>query len=119
MIKQSTLLRRVLSALIDNGWSFTFLDDGETRTPVANISDVMKLFRNLDECHVFIEKVSTNERSWLRLIWQGPDNGYPHGEEIVSDHGVNLSSVIDPLYDQYDKEGYEPEDDSYVADLPL
>lgn len=100
MIKQSTFLYRVLKALKAAGWNLFSVDtEGVVTAFGSSVLGVMKECRAVDVCRINVKRHDDESASYLLIVWQGPDDRYPDGEEIISDYGMKLDSVISPLYD--------------------
>jgi hypothetical protein len=84
-VKQSTFLRLALQALLVAGW---------TLPKRWTVDDILK--HDVDAFDVHLRR--GEERAWLFIVWQGPDDKYEPGEEIISDHSINLCDVLDPLF---------------------
>lgn len=96
-MKQSTFARKVLKAVVANGYKLHIIDDFESQTKDATVTEVMDFLKSVDQLDISCTKPDC-QASFLSFIWQGNDESYSEGEEILSDHGVSLSSIIDPLY---------------------
>lgn len=100
-MKQSTYARRVLKALEAQGWTFRIEDDSFKAENRHTVPQVMSFLNSVDELNVDCFK--ENKASFLFFVWQSQNETYPEGEEILCDHGVSLSSIIDPLYEEVSK----------------
>lgn len=109
MVRQSTYLRRILKEAIRQGWSLDFVDNGgdeDERVPVTTPNQAVKECKAVDCAHVFLRRAAdpdlapplqAEQCAWIFVVWQGPDDKYPEGEEIASDYTVNLNSVFEAL----------------------
>lgn len=104
-MRQSTFLRSALRALMSAGWYVRVADnvqiDGK-RSIASVLSDVMDVARELDYLTIRVRKLDESESGTLFIVWQGPDNTYEDGEEIIADYSMNLDPVLGPLYDSLD-----------------
>lgn len=96
-MKQSTYLRKVINALKNAGWILVSVDDGDGPQKVSGTAAAMEAVSAVEDAVLEFEKRTTGtavESSFIRVVWQGPDESYEEGEEIVSDYGMKLDSVI-------------------------
>ncbi len=94
-MRQSTFLRRVIRALMDAGYENFVVDFGDQRERVTSIAAAIKELKSVDDAYLTMSK--DGQRSWIRVVWQGPDATYQEGEEIVADYTTNLEPVIGRL----------------------
>lgn len=95
-MKQSTFARKVLEAVEAAGYQLQIVDDFAAQ--VATVTEVMDFLESVDELEVICARPLFRD-SFLSFVWQGPDDKHEDGAEILSDHGVSLSYIIDPLYE--------------------
>jgi hypothetical protein len=88
---EKTIARKVVSALIDAGYSIG-VNDGE-ETTVNQSTDQDKILGALcttEEDYILTYDQTGKRTGWVWLIWG-------NGEDLISDHTVNLAPIIDPL----------------------
>lgn len=98
-MKQSTYLRAVLKALYAGGWWIAGVDDGEgteyykDTTPLsARIELTMKAVQAVEDATIMVE--NSEDDAFIRVVWQGDDETYEEGEEVICDHSMNLDAII-------------------------
>lgn len=92
-MKQSTFLRSALRALVNDGWKLVDIEG----VPAGSVDSVVKEARQYDHAVIDVEK--DGKTSFLLIVWQGCDDTYQDGEEIISDYGMKLDAVLSPLYE--------------------
>lgn len=106
-MKQSTFARKVLTALLADGWTFKQVDFGEGNLRVRTVDDVMKFFEESFELRIQVQK--GKKFSFLYFVWQGSDQEILCGEEVLSDYGMSLDYIISPLYKEVEGNSRRPE----------
>jgi hypothetical protein len=93
-IRQSTYARNVLLALVAAGFTTFRTDiDGQTYEG-GDVDKVMADVKDVECCYVGVTNPTTDETGWVFFVWQGPDEHYADGDEIVSDYTMNLDRII-------------------------
>lgn len=82
-------IRQTVRALKEAGWELDYVDDREEITPVSTETTAIEAVTAVDEAFLHVTR--------------GDDTGYVFfvmgndPEEVICDHTVNLSVVLDPL----------------------
>lgn len=84
-----------IDGLLAAGVTLSSIWDQEEDTPVATKEEAMALIGNLDMAHLHVTLPDGMETGWLFFVC-GNDP-----IEVLCDHTVNLSSVIDPISDPW------------------
>lgn len=102
-MRQSTYLNKVIAKLYEAGYWISGVSDGEvlTRfkgtTPLVKRKELaMNVIKSVEDGVIYFEN-SNSVTGYLVIVWQGPDETYEDGEEIVSDHTVNFSDIINSI----------------------
>lgn len=90
-------IRQVVRALRGAGWVLIeVFDGGDDHVPVANETEAVDTITAVDDATLIVaEGTPTGPRGWVRFV-MGNDP-----EEVVCDHTLNLSSVLDPLTESW------------------
>lgn len=100
MKRQSEWVRAYLEALVsDDCWVIRRLGAGGEWFPdSANVSVTvaMALFCEVEELTVQVRHPEYGT-SFLWFVWQGPDDTYPDGDEVLADYGVLLDPWLIPV----------------------
>lgn len=85
-------IRQVIRALRARGWVLNFVYDGEEEVKVKTEQDAIDAIMAVDEATLVVnEGTVTGPRGWVFFVLgNDPD-------EVVCDHTINLSGVLDPL----------------------
>lgn len=84
---EARILSRIVRALADAGNPVVALWDGEERSPVASVGDVVHLAYNLDEFHLY-----TKSGAWVYFIMGQDYDG-------LTDYNVSLEDALKPVND--------------------
>lgn len=96
---EKQIVRKVAKALIEAGYPLT-LYDGEEETAFTDYDQLIKLCDDLDECwFMTISKADGFSNTFIYFIW---GNGN-EGRDCISDYGVSLSPIIEPISEWADK----------------
>lgn len=100
-MRQDTYLRHVLATAYRHGWALIGLDDGgDDIIDLAPMKPAVAQFAaqrhavNVDSCTLMFRH-DDGGMAWAWVIWQGPLDTYPDGDEVIADHSSNLTPVID------------------------
>lgn len=88
-------IRQTIRALRNAGYVLDFVDDGEEQIKVSNETEALDAIMAVDVAYLFV-KHSDGERASHVLFVLGNDP-----EEVICDHGLTLSHVIDPLMERW------------------
>jgi hypothetical protein len=90
---EDQIVTRLIDTLLAAGFTLGVNDGEETvLTHSTDITAIQNALRSTDEDYILVYK-GADQFSWVRLIW-GNDT------DVISDHGVNLTPWIDPIYDE-------------------
>lgn len=97
-MKQSDFARKVLTSASTAGWTFEISQtNDEAEYTHATLEEVMQDLEATDSLRVYCTqwdaKTRQCQQGWLYFVWQGPDQRYQEGEEILSDYTTNLDFV--------------------------
>lgn len=84
----------ILDGLLEKGVTLDFIYDGEENENASNKDDAMALLNNLDEAYLNVV-LPDGSNGWIRFV-MGNDP-----EEVVCDHTVNLSYILDPIVEPW------------------
>lgn len=102
-MKQSEYLRLMLEALTETSWKLAFGDDGgDEQVKLASVDDAMQMAKSVEMSHIFFRRDDwpakpAGRAEYICVIWQGPDETYQQGEEIISDCTLEIGCVIDAV----------------------
>jgi hypothetical protein len=102
-------IRQTFLALKGAGWGKPSVWDGEEETPVANEDEAVKIITGLDMAHLYVkrevaaqdgegEPTTKTQTAWVFFVLGNSP------EEVICDHTVSLSYLIDPLTDGWFEE---------------
>lgn len=86
-------IRQTIRALRAAGYGLASVYDREEDTEVTTETEALKLITDLDDAYLFVRR--DGKRSWVRFV-MGNDP-----DEVIADHTVDLSPVLDPLTDKW------------------
>lgn len=87
-------IRQVIRALRAAGYDLVAVDDGgEERIKVRTEADAIDAIMAVDCAHLIVK--NTEHRGWIFFVLGNSP------EEVICDHTVNLSPVLDPLIDSW------------------
>lgn len=90
-MKQSEVLRKALTSLTEGGWKIIAVDS----EPINSVDDAITEVNAVEMATVEFER--ERKRSWVLFVWQGPDEKYDEGEEIIADYDMRLDDIIGSL----------------------
>ena len=91
---EDQIVAKLIDTLLAAGFTLSVNDGEETvLTHSTDITAIQNAMRSTDEDYLLVYKEDGSQLSWVRLIW-GNDR------DVISDHGVNLTPWIDPIYDE-------------------
>ena len=85
----SAAIRQTVRALREAGWKLDGVWDGEESEPATNEDQAVELVTSLESAHLYVSK--DGKGAWVYFVL-GNDP-----EEVVAEHTLNLSYVIDRL----------------------
>lgn len=92
-------IRQIIRALVAAGWTLHAVDDGDyDRIGTRGENYVLDAIMAVDEARLYVERVAPSDQGWVWFVL-GND---PSGLEVAADHTVNLSPVLDPLFDRWE-----------------
>lgn len=74
-------IRKVCKALIAGGYRLNYVDDGEERTPVANVKQAIEAVTAVDMAHIVFLTPAGEYRNLYIVLGNSP-------EEVVSDYSA-------------------------------
>lgn len=84
---------QIIRGLIHKGWRLDRVYDGEEDISVVTVGQALAAIFAVDDAYLHVRLPATGDTGWVRFVL-GNDP-----EEVVCDHTVNLSPVIDPIMD--------------------
>lgn len=81
---------QTFEALKKAGWTDPSVWDGEEDTPVTTAKEAADIVMNLDQARLYVKGPLGSEGWVFFVLGNDPD-------EVICDHTVNLSEVLDPL----------------------
>lgn len=94
---EMTIVRAYVKAILAAGHFVTVNDGGEdTVIKSRKLNEIVKAMRTTDEDVLKLTNDAGHATGWLYFVY----GNEPH--EVLNDHTVNLSSILDPVTDKYD-----------------
>lgn len=87
-------IRQTIRALRAAGYTLANVQDGEENIPVSNEAEAMDAIMAVDDAFLVVN-ITPERQGWVRFVLGNAP------EEVICDHTVNLSSVIEPLTDSW------------------
>lgn len=84
-------IRQTIRALRAAGYVLDYVNDGEELVNVTNEKEAIEAIMAVDDAYLHVKFSDGEPASWVRFV-MGNDP-----EEVICDHGVSLSHVLDPL----------------------
>jgi hypothetical protein len=91
-------IRQTIRALKDAGYEVLEVFDGEDTIRVKSEREAIEAITAVDDATLFVHKRGDDRNPWVRFV-MGNDP-----EEVICDHVVSLSPVLDPLTDRWNEE---------------
>lgn len=88
-------IRQTIRALKAGGWEVSHVFDGGEDVDVKNETEAIEAVMAVDDAYLHVVQSANTTEGWVRFV-MGNDP-----EEVICDHTVNLSEVIDPLMDSW------------------
>lgn len=86
-------IRQTIRALRGAGYTLVEVWDGEETVRVKTESEAVEAITAVDDATLFVRTPEGDRNPWVRFV-MGNDP-----EEVICDHGVSLSPVLDALID--------------------
>lgn len=87
-------IRQTIRALRNAGYVLDYVDDGGEEVKVTNEDEAIDAITAVDNAHLFV----THAEHPASHVWFVLGND---PEEVICDHGVSLSHVLDPLMERW------------------
>ena len=91
----SAAIRQTIRALKAAAWTLDYVDNGEEDIPVKTEQEAIDAITAVDQAWLFVKRTENGVRSYVFFVL-GNDP-----EEVICDHTVDLSPVLDPLTDRW------------------
>lgn len=88
-------IRQTIRALRNAGYVLDYVDDGEEQVKVTNENEAVDAITAVDSAHLFVKH---NDGERASHVWFVLGNS---PEEVIADHGISLSHVLDPLMERW------------------
>src|SRR4051812_25068486 len=83
-------VKQILTGLSTSGWALDRVYDGEEDITVLTHDEALEAIFAVDAAFLHVYEANGIKRGWIRFVLGNEP------EEVVCDHTVNLSEVIDP-----------------------
>lgn len=89
-------IKIALNRLDSAGWKPYAVDQHDDEVNVNSVYDAVKHVMEVDEAFVLVQHRETGKTGWVFFVL-GNDP-----EEVICNHTVNLSEVLDPLMEEWE-----------------
>lgn len=91
-------IRQTIRALRSKGYVLDRVFDGEDDIPVADETEAIAAITAVDDAYLWVaEGTPTGPKGWVRFVMGNEP------EEVICDHTIGLSPVLDPLTDGWNE----------------
>jgi hypothetical protein len=93
-MKQSEYVRLVLTTAVQNNIDIISFDDGGEEFHDPSVDSCLQHFMNVEAGYVRFRDNTLKRTGTMLFLWQGNDETYEAGEEVVSDYHVSLDRLM-------------------------